>query len=80
VMGELFAALLLLFVDQRPTLPPPLPEWSVVEVLLPQHPVPPSGDRFVWMTFVVRDGQLHGGGGTMPLRWLNKMPWRKSER
>jgi hypothetical protein len=76
----LLTALLFAFVDHRPAMPPPLPEWSVVEVLIPHHPVPPSGDKCVWVTFVVRDGTLHGGGGTMPLRWLNTMPWRKSER
>jgi hypothetical protein len=48
--------------------------------LVPHHPVPPSGEKRVWVTFVVHDGKLHGGGGTMPLRWLNTMPWRKSER
>jgi hypothetical protein len=79
-MKPLLAALLLAFVDQRPALPPPLPEWSVVEVLIQHHPPPPSGEQYVWVIFVVHDGQLHGGGGTMPLRWLNKMPWRKSER
>ena len=79
-MKTLLTVLLLAFVDQRPALPPPLPEWSVVEVLVPHHPVPPSGDKYVWVTFVVHDGKLHGGGGTMPLRWLNNMRWRKSER
>ena len=76
-MGLLLAALLS-FVDQRPALPPPLPEWSVIQVWC--KPVREIGSPGAWVTFVVHDGQLHGGGGSMPLRWLNKMPWRKSDR
>ena len=77
MMGLLLAALLL-FVDQRPALPPPLPEWSVIQVWC--KPVPEIGAPGAWVTFVVHDGRLHGGGGSMPLRWLNKMPWRNSDK
>ena len=80
-MSELLASLavsFVAFVDQRPNLPPPLPEWSVVQVWC--KPVPEIAAPGSWVTFVVHDGRLHGGGGSMPLRWLNEMPWRNSDK
>ena len=64
---SLIVALLLAFVDHRPALPPPLTEWSVIEVLVPHHPVPPSGDKCVWVTFVVHTaGRTPGPEGEKP--------------
>jgi hypothetical protein len=66
------------FVDQRPELPPPLPEWAVVEVWC--APVPEIGAHGAWVTFVAHGGRLHGGGGSMPLLILNRVQWRNHKR